>query len=168
MPAVALAPDENQKIMESVKAPSAVPRPPRRFFIPDIDRHPWIVDRLTKQYGITDRQAIGWLRSVTESSEFLFFYSENAAALAEVTRQHTLAVEPVLTVRFVWCHDPANKDQIVEAALFFDEFAKWARNKNITTIMLEDDVMDVPRDMIRETKNLGRLFRRETWFAKVT
>lgn len=151
----------------------APPAGPRRFFIPDLDRHPWIVDRLIKLYGINDRQAIGWLRSITESSEFLFLYSENAAGLAEVTRQHTLAVAPVLTVRFVWC-SPAegaagpSKAMIAEALLFFDEFAKWAKNKNITTIVLEDDVLDVPRDMIRETKSLGRLFRREQWFAKVS
>ncbi len=141
--------------------------PPRRFFIPDIDRHPWIVDRLVKLYGINDRQAVGWLRSVTESSDFLFLYSENAVALAEVTRQHTLAVEPVLTVRFVWCRSPEGKGQQSEAVAFFDEFAKWAKNKNINTIVLEDDVLDVPREMIRETKSLGRLFKREQWFAKV-
>lgn len=141
---------------------------PRRFFIPDLDRHPWVVDRLTKLYGVTDRQAIGWLRSITESSEFLFLYLENAVALTEVTRQHTLAVVPVLTVRFVWCRDPEDKGHASEALLFFDEFAKLAKNKNISTIVLEDDVLDVPREMIRETKSLGRLFRREQWFAKVT
>lgn len=147
---------------------------PRRFFIPDIDRHPWIVDRLTKLYGINERQAVGWLRGITESSEFLFLYSENAAALAEVTRQHTLATQPVLTIRFVWIapsfvvDGKPEKAEIAEALLFFDEFAKWAKNKNISTIVLEDDVLDVPREQIRETKSLGRLFRREQWFAKVS
>lgn len=149
---------------------------PRRFFIPDIDRHPWIVDRLTKLYGINERQAVGWLRGITESSEFLFLYSESAAGLAEVTRQHTLAAQPVLTVRFVWCRPirtvdgqvEVDKKHFPEALLFFDEFAKWAKNKNISTIVLEADVLDVPREMIRETKSLGRLFRREQWFAKVS
>lgn len=141
---------------------------PRRFFIPDLDRHPWLVDRLVKLYGINERQAISWLRSLTESSEFLFLYSDNAVGLAEVTRQHTLASSPVLTVRFVWCRDAEAKEQQTEAVLFFDEFAKWAKNKNIGTIVLEDDVLDVPREMIRETKSLGRLFKREQWFAKVT
>ena len=91
---------------EAVATAEPVPESPfapvRRFFIPDMDRHPWMVDRLCQKYAINGRQAIGWLRSLVESPEFCFLYQENSVALAEITRQHTLAVQPIITERFVW------------------------------------------------------------------
>lgn len=155
-------------------APAAVLDPinqsfvqPRRFFLPDMDRHPWIVQRLCETYKITDRQAIGWLRSLMESSEFCFLYLDNSAALFEVTRQHTLAVKPILTERFVWCKDPEDKALHAEACSFYEFAAAWARNKDIDTIIVEEN-SDVPHEMVREIKKLGRVFEKKQWFAKVS
>lgn len=147
------------------------PLPPRvneirRFFLPDMDRHPWLVQRLTEQFKITDRQAIGWLRSLIESPEFNFMYSDNCAALFEVTRQHTLAVKPILTERFVWCKDPEDKAQQAEALLFYVDAVRWAKNKDIDVIIVEEN-SDVPHEIVSKIPALGRVFEKKQWFAKV-
>ncbi len=140
---------------------------PRRFFLPDMDRHPWLVARLCETFKITDRQAIGWLRSLIESPEFCFLYLDNSAGLFEVTRQHTLAVKPILTERFVWCRDATDKAQVAEAVAFYEFAATWAKNKDIDTIIVEEN-SDVPHEVVREIKKLGRVLERKQWFAKVT
>lgn len=146
--------------------PAVEPQPIRRFFLPDMDRHPWLVARLTQLYGISERQAIGWFRSLVESPEFHFMFQEHSVGCFEVTRQHTLAVRPILTERFVWCSDPTSEEQQAEACRFYADAAVWAKNKDIDTIIVEEN-SDVPHEMVRKVEKLGRVLEQKRWFAKV-
>jgi hypothetical protein len=95
-----------------------------------------------------------------ESNEFLFLYQDHAVALATAARPHPLAPKPVVQEIFVL----AEKEHEAEAAVMYDEFARWARGLGIDTVVVEE-MSDVPHDMIKE--KLGRIFTRQQQFARL-
>lgn len=138
----------------------------RRFDLPDLDRHAaWFMPRFLDQFKhLSERQAIGFLRSIIYSNEYLFLFQEKGVALAQVVGSHALDADPVIWERFVWAADPENAQQTEAASFFYDKFAEWAKRKSIQTLVIEQ-ATDVPHDFIKA--RLGRVFSREEKFVKV-
>ena len=138
----------------------------RRFEIPDLARHGgWLMGRLTKAYPhLTDREIQGWLRALIYNNECRFLYQENSVGMAQVVLNHTMTPRPVITERFVFAENKDDPAHVAQAANFYDEFARWAKNKSADTILVEE-LSDVPHELIKE--RLGRLFTRQQTFARV-
>jgi hypothetical protein len=146
---------------------AAKPVPPaRRFEIPDLDRHAvWFLPRFMKAYPHLDqRQAVGFLRGVLYSNEFLFLYQDHAVGLAQSVSEHTLQAQPVIWERFVFCENPDNAEHVAQAATFYEEIARWAKRKNVSSLVVKQ-VSDVP-DAVIEDK-LGPLSPVEMVVARV-
>ena len=145
--------------------PREVP-PIRRFEIPDLSRHgSWLMGRLTKAYPyLTDRELQGWLRGLIYNPECLFLFQDNSVGMAQVVLNYTLTPKPVIYERFVFAEDKTNQAHLEQAADFYVEFERWAKNKSVETILVEE-LTDVPHEMIKE--RLGRLFTRQQVFARV-
>ena len=147
----------------------AAPRevaPIRRFEIPDLSRHGgWLMGRLTAAYPyLTDRELQGWLRGLIYNPECLFLYQDNSVGMAQVVLNYTLTPKPVIYERFVFAEDKTNQTHLEQAADFYVEFERWAKNKSVETILVEE-LTDVPHEMIKD--RLGRLFTRQQVFARV-
>ncbi len=134
----------------------------RRFEIADLSRHGgWIIKRLQQaRPTLSDAQVMSWLKGVIYSSEFLFLYQDHGCACAQTVREETLGGAPVVRERFVFAEDGFQAD----AASFYSEFLQWAKNQQITTMIVEE-MSDVPHDLIKE--RLGRLFERKQIFARL-
>ena len=153
---------EKPKVFEPVDPPFV-----RRFERPDVDRHAaWFVPRLLLSYPhLTERSVMTWLLNIMNSNEFMFLYQDHAIALAQVV-SHTIRPEAIVEEVFVWCEDPADKDQQADAAYFYDHFVEWAKRKGIPTVTVEE-LSDVPHEIIKD--KLGkRLFERKTIYARVS
>lgn len=137
----------------------------RRFDLADLTRHgSWLVPRLTAALELPEQRLAGWLRGMIDSSDFLFLYQEHSAALAEMQRVNGLADKPVVRERFVLVEDTESAAHIKEAAGFYDEFARWAKNLGAEIILVEE-LSNVPHEMIKE--RLGRIYSRQQQFARV-
>ena len=111
-----------------------------------------------------EQRLAGWLRSLIESNEHLFLSQENSVALAEVQRANGLADKPLVRERFVLACDPQNVAHQKEAADFYDEFRRWAKNLDSGVILVQE-LSDVPADMIKD--KFGRIFERKQQFVRV-
>lgn len=138
----------------------------RRFQIPDLDRHgKWILPRLLAAYPhLTERTAAGFLAGIVYQNDSLFLYQSHSVALAQMVGSHTLAPKPIVWERFVWVEDPNDKQQVEDAAVFYDEFARWAKAQGCETIVVEE-MTDVPHEIIKQ--KLGRVFNRQQQFARL-
>jgi hypothetical protein len=143
-------------------APAAI----RRFQTPDLSKHGgWMLPRLCKAYPlISEGRIAGWLQGLIYSNEFLFLYQDHAVALAQRFFPDALQSIPVITEKFVFVENPEDPEQQASAALFYDEFHRWAKNQGILTIIVEE-LSDVPHDTIKE--RLGRLYTRQQTFARL-
>jgi len=122
----------------------------RRFELPDLDRHAtWFMPRFIAAFPhLNERQAIGFLRSVLYSSEYLFLFQEKGIALAQTLGAHALEAQTVIWERFVWVEDPQNEKQVEAASYFYERFADWAKRKTVSNIVVEQNT-DVPLELIR-------------------
>lgn len=137
----------------------------RRFDLADLSRHgAWLVPRLTAALDLPEQRLGGWLRGMIDSSDFLFLTQEHSAALAEMQRVNGLADKPIVRERFVLVEDIENKDHIKEAASFYTEFHRWAKNLGAEIILVEE-LSNVPHEMIKE--KLGRIYTRQQQFARL-
>ena len=138
----------------------------RRLELADLSRHGgWLMKRLQAAFPhLTDREMNGWLRGIIYVNEFCFLYQENSVGLAQVISNSTLTPEPVMYERFVFCEDKDNPEHVAQAAVFYEEFGRFAKNKGIKTIIVEE-LTDVSHDLIKD--KLGRLFTRQQVFARV-
>lgn len=144
----------------------------RRFERPDIDKHAaWFIPRLLKSFPhVNDRYVHTWLLGILNSNEFMFLYQDHAIALAQVVA-YTLRPEAIVEEMFVWCEDPASKEQQADAAYFYEHFYEWAKRKGLSTLIVEES-SDVPHELIRERlgndKQNKRLFERKVTYARVS
>src|SRR5579864_8355295 len=133
--------------LAAVPLPTRAPLVVRRFELPDLTRHAWIVPRIAKAYPhLTERTTAGWLTGLIYSSEYLFLYQEHAVALAQLVRSHTLSPAPVVHERFVFAE---SEDHMDAAAEFYTEFARWAKHHGARTIIVEE-LSDVLHEKVRE------------------
>jgi hypothetical protein len=140
---------------------------PRRFELPDLSQHGgWILNRLAKVYRhLNEQQMAGWLRGIVYSNEFLFLYMPHSVALCQVERGHTLIPAPVVREHFVWAMDPANPAHVDEAAEFYTNIMRWARQQSAGTIIVENN-SDVPHETVVK-KCEKRVFTREEKFVRL-
>ena len=145
-----------------MNAPQAAPSPApllstvtHRFDIPDLDRVGlWLIPRLLKKYPhLNERGVLSWLRNVVFVNEFLFVCQDQAVALAQCVSAHTLNPKPVIQEHFVWVQDSTNAAQVLAAEQFYEDFARWAKHQDASTIVVEEDT-DVGHEAIKG--KLGR------------
>lgn len=138
----------------------------RKFQLPDLDRHGrWILPRMASAWPhLNERALVGFLRGILASNEFLFLYQPHGVALAQMIGTHTLSPKPIVQERFVWVEDRDDKEQIANAALFYDRIRDWAKSARVETVIVAE-LSDVPIDLIKE--RLGRIFNRQQQFARV-
>jgi hypothetical protein len=134
----------------------------RRFFLADLDRHrSWFFPRFVKEFPhLNERSAIGFLKGIMESNEFMFLTLhentlKNGVALAQSMGSGGLEAEPIVWERFVWVEDPANVEQQKAAAFFYPRIVKWAQGLGTKVIHVECR-SDVPRELIKA--QAGRVF----------
>lgn len=140
--------------------------PVRRFQTADLSTHAkWVLPRLLQAFPhLSEQQAAGWLRGVCDSNEHLFLRLPRAVGLAQVLGDHTLAPRQRVVERFVWCENPADKEQVAAAALLYDEFARWGKKLGCEVLIVEE-MTDVPHDAIKA--QLGRVYTRQEQFARL-
>jgi hypothetical protein len=153
MPATALKePEPEPEIRSSL----------RRFALPDLDTHgAWILARLKNAYpNLTDRNILGWIRTLLYDNANLFLYQDHGVALFQLTSVYSLAPKPVIIERFVFVMEGYAK----EGAEFYAEAARWAKPQGIEKIFVEE-MSDVPHDLIRD--KIGRIFNQQQQFVRV-
>lgn len=140
--------------------------PVRRFEVADLSRHgKWIMPRLLAAFpNLNERSAASWLQTIIYQNEYLFLYHDHGVALAQVISINALSAKPIVQEIVVWVEDRSNNDQVVSAADFYVEFARWAKHQGAETIIVEE-MSDVPHDLIKD--KLGRIFTRQQQFARV-
>lgn len=138
----------------------------RRFEIPDLDRHAkWIMPRLMAAFPhLNERAVAGFLSSIIYQNDYLFLYQPHGVALALVLSSNTLNPKPVIWEQFVWVEDPNDKEQVAQAAVFYDHFAKWGKSMGVE-VMIVEEMTDVPHDAIKNA--IGRIFNRQQQFVRL-
>ena len=120
---------------------------PRRFNLPDIDRHGnWLFARMVQAYPhFNERTAFNYIRGIIQSSnnEWMMLYMTRGVALAQLLHL-ALTPAPVIQIHFIWMADPANKDWVQEGAEFYAEYARWASRMRLDTIVGLNNHSDIP------------------------
>lgn len=138
----------------------------RHFDTADLSQHgKWLLPRMMQAYPhMNDRAVASFLQSILYNNEWLLLYQPHGVALAQVMSAHALDASPIICERFVWVENKDDKKQVKDAAEFYVEFQRWAKNQNIEVLIVEENT-DVPHDLIKE--KLGRIFTRQQQFAKL-
>jgi hypothetical protein len=137
----------------------------RRFQLPDLDRHSWFLPRFLKEFPhLNERSAIGFLRGIIYSNEFLFLFQERGVALAQLVTSGGLEPEPIVWERFVWVEDPTNADQQKAAVYMYPSIVKWAKSMGVSVIHVENKT-DVSHDLIKA--QAGRVYETQQKYLRV-
>jgi hypothetical protein len=138
----------------------------RRFDLPDIDRHgAWFLPRFLQQFPhLNERAAIGFIKSVLYSNEFLFLFQDKAVALFQSVGSGGLEPQEIVWERFAWVENPTDAGQQQAAAAFYPRALKWAQQKGIDVVHV-DNSTDVPREVIKAAA--GRVFETTQAYLKV-
>ena len=137
----------------------------RRFDLADLPRHgAWLVPRLVAALELPEQRLGGWLRSMIDTSDHLFLVQDHSVALAAIQNANGLADKPIVRERFVLAENPDDITHVREAAEFYTEFRRWAKNVG-AEIFLVEEMTNVPHEMIKE--KLGRIYSRQQQFARV-
>lgn len=129
----------------------------RRFEIADLSKHgPWLMKRfLAKFPEMGEKQIAGYLTGMVTNNEHQFLYQDHAVALAQIVFSPGIKPVRVIQERFVWVENREDKQQLFDAADFYDHFKIWAARQDVERIIVCED-SDVPKSLI-ETR-LGRVF----------
>jgi hypothetical protein len=129
-----------------------------------------LIERLKEKFPhLRDDTIHGWLRSKVEGNDWLFITNDYGVALAEAVRE-TLALQTTVIERFVLVSpvagedDAGRKERLERCCDLYLDILRWAQGMDAKEIVLET-FTDCSREMIK--KRMGRLFVRETLFAKV-
>ncbi len=148
-------------------APEPAPRPTsRRFELPDFTTHSWIFERIAQFCPhMHPLQIRTYLISQLYGPEFYFLYMPNAVGLAQVIRSTVFEPTPVIMERFILCQDPANEDHQLQAADFYDDLTRWARNQGATKLFVMQH-SDVPLALV-EKKFKRRMYEMQQMVADI-
>jgi hypothetical protein len=151
--------------LKPVAPPPVLHAEVRRFELPDMEAHRWFLPRFLREYPhLNERSAIGFLRGILYSNEFLFLYQEHGVALAQAMGSGGLEPEPIVWERFVWVENPADVSQQQAASLFYPRIAKWAKTMGVKVVHLENKT-DVHHDLIKA--QVGRVYETSQKYARV-
>ena len=153
------------EILKPVAPPPVIGADVRRFELPDMDRHArWFMPRfLTEFPHLNERSAIGFLRGIIYSNEFLFLFQEKGVALAQAMGSGGLDAEAIVWERFVWVEDPTDVAQQQAASFFYVRIAEWAKRMG-TGIVHVECKSDVSHDLIKA--KVGRVFETSQKFIR--
>lgn len=153
------------EVLKPVAPPPVLGSDVRRFELPDMDRHAkWFMPRFLKEFPhLNERSAIGFLRGIIYSNEFLFLFQEKGIALAQMMSSGGLEAEAIVWERFVWIEYPEDVGQQQAAAFFYPRFAEWAKRMGVGVIHVECKT-DVPHEMIKA--RVGRVFETSQKFIR--
>lgn len=140
--------------------------PVRRFELADLSKHgPWLMKRFGSAFpDMTEKAIAGYLSQLVFNNEHLFLYQDNAVALAQLVHSPGIRTLKVLQERFVWVKDRDDKQQLLDAADFYEHFKIWAKRQDIERIIVCENT-DVPKSMIEN--HLGRLFDTKISHARI-
>ena len=138
----------------------------RRFEIADLSKHgPWLMKRfLAKFPEMGEKTIAGYLNGLIVNNEHIFLYQDHAVALAQIVFSPGIKPVRVLQERFVWVENREDKDQLSDAADFYDQFKQEAKRRDVERIIVCED-SDVPKTLIEQ--RLGRLFDTKITHARV-
>ena len=145
-----------EEIVEEVIKPS------HRFVLPDISAcGDWLIARLAKRYGgLTPQTALGWLRGMMESPEFLFLRNDKAVFLGQ-SRHTRLDPTPICEEVFCLAQEGGQR----HAAALYKDFLRWAEAQQARELIV-DGFSDVPKPLI--TEMLGeKLASRTVWHVRL-
>jgi hypothetical protein len=117
-----------------------------RFGPPDFDSvGMWLLGELKERWPhVNERNIFGWLRSLTDASEYLFIRNEKAVLLAQQIREN-FELHPTVIEIFCLGQDGGLQD----AAGLYTEMKRWAQSLG-TEKMIVEEFTNVPRPMIVE------------------
>lgn len=138
----------------------------RRFELADLSRHgPWLMKRFVAKFpDMSERTVAGYLNGLITNNEHIFLYQDHAVALAQIVNSPGIKVVRMLQERFVWVEDAKDKDQLDDAADFYDHFKREALRRDAERIIVCEDT-DVPKMLIEA--RLGRVFDTKVSHARV-
>jgi hypothetical protein len=138
----------------------------RRFELADLSRHgPWLLKRFAAKFPeFAERQIAGYLSGMIVNNEHQFLYQDHAVALAQIVLSPGIKPVRVIQERFVWVEDREDKQQLSDAADFYDQFKLWARRQDVERIIVCEDT-DVPKTLIEA--RLGRVFDTKVSYARM-
>jgi hypothetical protein len=148
--------------IEEVREPAAI----RRFELADLNTHgPWLLRRFATKFPDASEQHIaGYLRGLMNNNENMFYYMDNGVALAQLVISPGLKMTKLVQERFVWVKDKTDKEQLEDAAGFYDHMKQWAKWKEAERLIVCEDT-DVPKNLIEA--RLGRIFDTKISHARV-
>lgn len=138
----------------------------RRFEIADLSRHgPWLLKRFAAKFpDMPERAIAGYLNGLIVNNEHQFLYQDHAVALAQIVFSSGIKPVRIIQERFVWVESREDKQQLSDAADFYDHFKVWAKRQDVERIIVCED-SDVPKTEIE--KRLGRVFDTKVSYARV-
>ncbi len=148
--------------VEEVRVPVAV----RRFEPADLSKHgPWLLKRFAVVFpDLPEKHVAGYLSGLIFDNEHAFFYQDHAVALAQLVHSPGIKSVKVVQERFVWVEDIKNKDQLENAADFYEHIKLWGMRQGAERIIVCEN-SDVPKPLIEA--RLGRLFDTKVTYARV-
>lgn len=119
----------------------------RRIIPPDFDNiGMWMIDRISRRYtNMTHRQILSWLRSVMDSSSYLFITNGPAVLLA---RMGPKELDPCPYVQEVFCL--CQDGGFMAGAELYGDLLRWAKQLGAEQVGVMN-FSDVPRPMVEET-----------------
>lgn len=138
----------------------------RRFEVADLSRHgPWLLKRFATIFpDLGEKYIAGYLSNLIYNNENLFLYQDHAVALAQIVNSPGIKTVKVIQERFVWVEDRTDKQQLENAADFYDHMHQWAKRQDAERIIVCES-SDVPKTLIEA--RLGRLFDTKISHARV-
>ena len=138
----------------------------RRFELADLSKHgPWLMKRFAAKFPeMAERTIAGYLNGLIVNNEHIFLYQDHAVALAQIVNSPGIKLVRVIQERFVWVEDAKDKNQLDDAADFYDHFKQEALRREAERIVVCED-SDVPKTLIEH--RLGRVFDTKVSYARV-
>src|ERR1700689_1758205 len=104
----------------------------RRFELADLSKHgPWLMKRFVAKFpDLSEKQIAGFLNGMITNNEHIFLYQDHAVALAQVVYSPGIKLVRVIQERFVWVEDARDKNQLDDAADFYDHFKREAQRRD--------------------------------------
>jgi len=138
----------------------------RRFEIADLSRHgPWLLKRFASKFpDMPEKAFAGYLNGLIVNNEHIFLYQDHAVALAQIVFSPGIKPTRAIQERFVWVESREDKEQLSDAADFYDQFKLEAKRRDVERIIVCED-SDVPKTLIEQ--RLGRVFDTRVSYARV-
>lgn len=133
----------------AVQPPAPIVNPAQRMTLNYFQKDmAWALQRVVQGYPhLTERTAFAWLQPLLSNNEFLFLRTGRCIGLAQIVREHTLRPRPIVYERFVFCRNPDDKEEILEAIEIYAEFRRWGQHQGAANMIVLEQT-DVPSKVL--------------------